>query len=61
MLDILAAAYAEAGRFQEAIATLRDAVALVEQRGPAEVLPELQQRLALYQAGEAYHFQNSPR
>ncbi|MFH0983872.1 MAG: tetratricopeptide repeat protein [Planctomycetota bacterium] len=57
-LDILAAAYAEAGRFGEAIATLQQAIGMVERNGPAEVLPELQKRLALYQSGESFHWQD---
>lgn len=55
MLDSLAAAYAEAGRFQAAIEAARRAIAAAA-RGPA--MPDRQERearLKLYQTGRPYH------
>lgn len=53
-LDTLAAAYASAGRFAEAVDTAARAPALAEQRGDARVLESIEQRLALYRGGRAY-------
>jgi tetratricopeptide (TPR) repeat protein len=51
-LDTLATAYAEEGRFTAAAAAARDALALAQtQRNEAEIA-ELQQHLALFQAGK---------
>jgi len=49
-LDALAAAYAETGRFNEAVATAQRAAELA----PAEVGAEIRQRLALYRSGKPY-------
>ena len=54
VLDTLAAAYAEAGRFPEAVATVRKALALATQQGSAAVLDGMRARLALYEAGRPY-------
>lgn len=51
-LDTLAAAYAEAGRFEDAIGTAREAVALAERHG--DQVQELAARLELYRAGRKY-------
>jgi len=56
-LDILAAAYAEAGRFSDAVAASEEAIRLVEQQGPAHMLPALRHRLQRYQAGQPFHWQ----
>jgi tetratricopeptide (TPR) repeat protein len=52
-LDTLAAAYAEVGRFDEATATASEALRLAPSREPA-IVPELEQRLALYRAGKPF-------
>ncbi len=49
-LDSLAAAYAEAGRFDEAIATGTESLALARARGGLAFPEELMQRLVLYRA-----------
>ena len=53
-LDTLAAAYAEAGRFEQAIATASEAVALARTQGRQEAAAELTARLSLYQAGQKF-------
>ncbi len=54
LLDTLAAAYAEAGRFPEAVAALEEAVSLAASRGLAEQTQELGRRLEGYRAGRPY-------
>jgi tetratricopeptide (TPR) repeat protein len=54
ILDTLAAAYAETGRFAEAIATQRQAIAVLEAQGGAD-LANYQKRLAGYQQGIPWH------
>jgi len=51
VLDTLAAAYAEAGRFDDAVRTMEKACELIGEGGPAE---ELRARLDLYRAGRPY-------
>ncbi len=53
-LDTLAAAYAEAGRFPAAVATLEEAVSLAASRGRKEEAMQLRKRLQGYQAGRPY-------
>ncbi len=54
-LDTLAAAYAEAGRFPEAISTAQRAIGLLERSAvPPEVIADCRQRLALYSTGRPY-------
>ena len=53
-LDTLAAAYAEAGRFEEAAATAREAIALAERRRTQAELAGLSARLSLYQARQPF-------
>ena len=53
-LDTLAAAQAETGQFADAVATVQRAIAAAEAAGPAELVPELRQRLALYRAGQKF-------
>ena len=52
-LDTLAAAYAAAGRFDDAIRTLRQIIPHAEATGNQTLLAGLNRRLALYQAGRA--------
>ena len=54
-LDMLAAAYAEAGRFNEADGAARKAVELATAAGQPDVARQIQERLKLYQAGRPYH------
>jgi len=49
-LDSLAAAYAELGRYGEASTTAGEALALARKKGDPAIAPELESRLALYQA-----------
>ncbi len=51
----LAAAYAEAGRFPEAVATAEKAVQLATDAGAKKLAGENRQRLELYRAGKPYH------
>jgi Flp pilus assembly protein TadD len=53
-LDSLAAAYAESGRFDEAVATAQKALKLALKLGPEELALELKKRLELYQARQPY-------
>ena len=57
ILDTLAAAYAEAGRFTEATATARRALALANQQKDAQLATGLSARIALYQAGTPFRTQ----
>jgi tetratricopeptide (TPR) repeat protein len=49
-LDTLAAAYAEAGRFREAVGTIQKAVALAQAAGQTNSLAKFRARLSLYRA-----------
>jgi tetratricopeptide (TPR) repeat protein len=51
----LAAAYAEAGRFEEAISTAQKACALASEAGAPELLERNQKLLALYLKHQPYH------
>ena len=53
-LDTLAAAYAAAHRFTEAIATADKALALANAAGQSQLATEIQNRLKLYQADRSY-------
>jgi len=52
VLGTLAAAYAEAGRFPEALATARKALALATQQKHRTLVDVLRARIALYEAGK---------
>ncbi|MBC8359246.1 MAG: tetratricopeptide repeat protein, partial [Candidatus Aminicenantes bacterium] len=52
--DALAAAYAETGRFEEAVLTAQKALKLALLYGPKELAPNLKKRLRLFQAGQPY-------
>ena len=54
ILDTLAAAYAEAGRFAEAVSTAQRALELAESQERARLAEQIGARLALYQAGQPY-------
>ena len=53
VLDTLAAAYAEAGQFNEAIETINKAIKLT--KPGSQFLHEFEERLKLYQAHKPYH------
>ena len=55
MVGTLAAAYAEAGRFPEAIRTAEKAVARASATGDSALVAKNQELLALYRAGRPYH------
>ncbi len=54
VLDTLAAAYAEAGRFAEAMATARQAEAAAVAQGQADLAEQIRQRLTLYGSRQPY-------
>ena len=53
LLDALAAAYAAAGRFDQAQKTVQQALEALGEAGPPEAVEALQQTLRMYQAGIA--------
>jgi tetratricopeptide (TPR) repeat protein len=55
LVGTLAAAYAEAGRYDEAIATGQKACALASKSGERELLEKNQKLLELYRAHQPYH------
>ncbi|PWU14023.1 MAG: hypothetical protein C5B50_18005 [Verrucomicrobia bacterium] len=55
MVGTLAAAYAEAGRFEEAISAAEKACALASQSGDQGLVERNQQLLGLYRKHQAYH------
>ncbi len=55
VLNTLAAAYAEAGRFPEAVAAARKALELAAQQNHRDWVDVLRARIALYEAGKPYH------
>jgi protein O-mannosyl-transferase len=55
MLATLAAAYAEAGRFAEAVSAQEKVCDLATTQGPGSATESFQRRLELYRSGHAYH------
>jgi protein O-mannosyl-transferase len=55
MISVLAAAYAEAGRFTEAVATAQKAIELAKAGSDARFAAVNEQLLSLYRAGKPYH------
>jgi tetratricopeptide (TPR) repeat protein len=53
-LDILGAAYASAGRFNQAVATARAALDIAGRTGHSPLVAQIRQRLALYEAGRPF-------
>jgi tetratricopeptide (TPR) repeat protein len=58
LLGTLAAAYAEAGRFQEAIATAQKAESLATAAGQTQLAARNREMRELYRQGKAYHEEN---
>ena len=54
-LDTLAAAYAAAGQFDNAVTTAEQAIDLARSAGQPRVVSEIEARLELYRAGHPYH------
>ena len=54
-LDTLGAAYAEAGRFPEAVTAAQRALAIATQRDDRKLAAAVRSRIALYEAGKPYH------
>lgn len=50
LLDTLAAAYAESGKFDQAIKTLESAITMLEQTAPPEAVSEYRRKLELYRS-----------
>jgi hypothetical protein len=55
VLDALAAAYAEAGRFPDAVSTARQALALAEQQDNSSLAATVRDHLALFEAEKPFH------
>jgi tetratricopeptide (TPR) repeat protein len=55
VLDTLAAAYAEAGRFAEALSTARKALDLATRQKDRAMADLLRTRIALYEVGKPFH------
>ncbi len=55
LIRTLAAAYAEAGRFDDAVATAQKARTLALAQGQKEIAAQNEQLLELYKSGRAYH------
>jgi len=55
ILDTVAAAYAEAHRFEEAARTARQAIAFAHSSGQENRVTQLNSELALYETGQPYH------
>jgi hypothetical protein len=53
----LAAAYAEAGRFSDAVATVNRAIQMAESQGRQSLIATNRQLLQLYQSNRAYHLE----
>jgi tetratricopeptide (TPR) repeat protein len=53
-LDVLAAAYAELGQFEEAVKWQRQALRLLPAELPADIRRGMEERLHLYQSHERY-------
>ena len=54
-LDAQAAAYAELGRFDEAVTAASAALTIARATGDGRLADEIEQRLVMYRAGQPYH------
>ncbi len=59
LLDTLAAAYAEGGRFDEAVKMAEMALELAKLSGQEQLAANISKRLELYKKGQAYHKSNN--
>ncbi|MBN2446246.1 MAG: tetratricopeptide repeat protein [Phycisphaerae bacterium] len=55
LLETLASAYAEAGRFDDAVATARQALELARRSGQTSIATRLESRIQLYHQGRSFH------
>jgi len=55
LIGTLAAAYAEAGRFDDAVVTAQKACAVALAQGQTEIAASNEQLLELYKSGRAFH------
>ena len=60
VLDTLAAAYAETGKFELAVQTIVKALELARSSGQTEVAAEMEERLQLYQGNRPYRMESQP-
>jgi tetratricopeptide (TPR) repeat protein len=60
LVGTLAAAYAEAGRFDDAIVTAEKVRAMALAQGQTEIATRNEQLLELYESGQAYHQEAKP-
>ena len=58
LLDTLAVAYAEVGRFTEAVRVIQQAIQQVEDQGNEQFLQDLQARLMLFEKNLAFHVES---
>jgi Flp pilus assembly protein TadD len=58
-LDTLAAAFAEVGRFSEAVKTAQEGIELARRAGRRELADQMQERLRLYQSSRPYRDRGS--
>jgi tetratricopeptide (TPR) repeat protein len=56
LMDLLAAAYAEAGQLDEAIETALEAIEIAESKSRPDLVAQVEARLRLYRAGRPYRF-----
>lgn len=54
MIDTLAAAYAAAGRFEDAVKSQKEAIRLATAAGVTDALPRYEERLKLFEEGKPY-------
>lgn len=60
-LHTLAAAYAENGEFDKAVAAAKEALQIADANGVSSLAESLRDKIALYQSGSAYHEPETPR
>jgi len=60
LIGTLAAAYAEAGRFDDAVVTAQKACAVALAQGQTEIAASNEQLLELYKSGRAFHQEAQP-
>ena len=60
VLDVLAAAYAEAGQFDKAKSTAGRAIELAQSNGNAKLQHEIELKLRFYQDGRPYRMDAEP-